>query len=76
MNLKQQFAAEDVEWRRHEHDGRIEFAAEFGPQGDSSADVVGNTLIVVAGGEQYEFDVDPDARAFINNGVLTVEVNE
>jgi hypothetical protein len=75
MSLQQQFAAEDVEWRRHEHDDRVEFVAEFGPQDHSAADVVGDTVIVVVGDEQYEFDVEADARAFITNGVLTIEVD-
>ena len=75
MSLKQQFAAEDIEWRRHEYNDRVEFVADFGPQGDSAVDVVGDTVIVVADGEQYEFDVETDARAFITNGVLSIEVN-
>jgi len=75
MSLKQQLAAEDVEWRRHEYDDRVEFVAEFGPQGDPAADAVGDTVIVVAGGEQYEFDIGSDARAVMNNGILTVEVD-
>jgi hypothetical protein len=75
MNLQQQFAAADIEWRRREYDDRVEFVADLGPEGHSAVDVVGDTVIVVAGGEQYEFDVDAGARAFITNGVLTIEVN-
>jgi len=76
MSLQQQFAAEGVEWRRHEYDGRVEFVADFGPHGQSSADVVGDTVIVVADGEQYEFEIAADARAFMTNGVLTIEVSK
>lgn len=75
MSLKQQFAAEDIEWRRHETGDSVEFVADFGPQRRSSADTVGDTVIVVVDGEQYEFEVEGDARAFITNGVLTVEVD-
>lgn len=75
MSLQQQFAAEGVDWRRFEHDDRVEFVADFGPHGRSSADVVGDTVIVIVDGEQYEFDIDRDARVFITNGVLTIEVD-
>jgi len=75
MSLKQQFTAEDIEWRRREYDDRVEFVADFGPSGHSSVDVVGDTVIVVTGDDHYEFDVDAGARAFITNGVLTIEVN-
>ena len=76
MSLQQQFAAEGVEWRRYEYDDRVEFVADFGPHGRSSADVVGDTVIVVADGEQYEFDIAADARASMTNGVLTIEVSK
>jgi hypothetical protein len=75
MSLQQQLAAEDIEWRRHERDDRVEFVADLGPRDHSAVDVVGDTVIVVAGDEQYEFDVDSDARAFITNGVLSIEVD-
>jgi hypothetical protein len=75
MSLKQQFAAADIEWRRREYDDRVEYVADLGPLGHSSVDVVGDTVIVVADDEQYEFTVDAGARAFMTNGVLTIEVN-
>jgi hypothetical protein len=75
MSLQQQFTAEGIEWRQYDDGDRTEFVADFGPQGRSTADVVGDTVIVVADGEQYEFELDRDARAFMTNGVLTIEVN-
>jgi hypothetical protein len=77
MSLQQQLAANDIEWRRDEYEDSVEFVSDLGPQGQSAVDVVDNTVIVVAGGEQYEFDAElgADARAFINNGVLTIEVD-
>ena len=75
MSLKQQFAATDIEWERREYDDRVEFVADFGPNGRSTVDVVGDTAIVVAGDEQYEFDIDGGERAGFSNGVLTIEVD-
>jgi hypothetical protein len=52
--------------------------ADLGPGGDASVDGVEDTAIVVADGDQYEFDVsggEPGPEAFIKNGVLTIEVN-
>jgi hypothetical protein len=76
MNPKQQFEKQGVEMRRFEYDDRTELVADFGPVGDTSVEVVGETVIAVVDGEQYEVDVEGDARAFISNGVLTIEVNK
>ena len=76
MSLAQQFAAADIEVSRRTYDDAVVFAADFGPAADATVDVVGDTVIVVAGDDQYEFDVDAgaEAEAFVQNGVLTVEV--
>jgi hypothetical protein len=50
-------------------------AADFGPVEDASVDVLDETVIAVVDGEQYELAVEDDARASVNNGVLTVEVD-
>jgi hypothetical protein len=75
MSLQQQFAATDIEWRHREYDDAVEFVADLGPEGRSSVDVVGDTIIAVAAGEQYEFDTDGETRAEMSNGVLTIEVD-
>ena len=75
MSLKQQLVAADFEWRQFDHDDESGFVVDFGPEEHSSADVVGDTVIVVTGGEQYEFDIDGDAQVSMKNGVLTVEVD-
>jgi hypothetical protein len=75
MNPKQQFEKQGVEMRRFEYDDRTELVADLGPTGESSVEIVGETVIAVADGDQYEVDVEGDARAFITNGVLTIEVN-
>ncbi len=75
MSIEQQFAAQDVEVRRYEYDGEAVLAADFGHTGSASVDVVGDTVIVVVDGEQFDIDVEGDAQAFMRNGVLTIEVS-
>ena len=53
------------------------FAADVGITDDATVDVVDGTAIVVVDGEQYDFEIPAaEARAFIRNGVLTVEMSE
>jgi len=68
-----QFGDETVVHRHEYDDGRV-VAADFGPAADASVDVLDDTVIAVVDGEQYEVAVEGDARAFIRNGVLTIEV--
>jgi hypothetical protein len=65
---------DEVQLRRYEYDDRWIMVADVGPGRDASVDVLGETAIVVVDGEQYELDVDGNPRAFIRNGVLTIEV--
>ena len=74
MSERQQFG-DEVAVRRYEYDDGAVLAADFGPAGEAAMDVLGDTVIVVIDGEQHELDVEGDANAFINNGVLTVEVD-
>jgi hypothetical protein len=75
MSAGQQFAEHDVDVRRYEYDDGVVLAADFGYTESASVDVVGDTVIVVADGEQVDVEVDGDAQALINNGVLTIEVS-
>lgn len=75
MNPTQQLAEQDVDVTRFEYDDEVVLAADFGHVESSSVDVVGDTVIVVADGEQYDVELDGDARAFMKNGVLTIEVS-
>jgi hypothetical protein len=60
--------------RHYEYDDESVLVADFGPT-EGSVDVVDGTAIVVVDGEQFEFDVPTgEARATMNNGVVTVEV--
>lgn len=76
MRIAQQFAATDIEVSERAYDDRSVLAADFGPAADATVDVVGDTIIVVADDEQYEFDVGDgaDVDVSIHNGVMTVEV--
>ena len=75
MEPMQQFEAQDIDVSRFEYDDSVVLAADFGYVESSSVDVVDNTVIVVADGEQFDIELDDDARAFMKNGVLTIEVN-
>ena len=55
-------------------DGTL-IAVDFGNSAaDIEIDVVGSTAIIVADGEQYEFELPPEASdVSAKNGVLTIE---
>jgi hypothetical protein len=60
--------------RHYEYADRDLLVADFGPI-EGSVDVVDGTAIVVIGDEQHEFEVPTSgATAFMNNGVVTIEV--
>lgn len=69
----------DVPVRQFEYDDSLVLAADVG-FGDTSVDVVGDTVIVVTGDEQRELELPEGsgsaAQAFIKNGVLTIEVKQ
>jgi hypothetical protein len=75
MKPMQQLEAQDVDVSRFEYDDSVVLAADFGYVDSSSVDVVGDTVIVVADGEQFDIELDGDARAFMKNGILTIEVD-
>jgi HSP20 family molecular chaperone IbpA len=76
MNTEQQLF-DETPLRRFEYDDSVVLAADMGAAEDATVDVVDGTVIVVASGEQYEQQLPgaDDARAFINNGVLTIELS-
>ncbi|PSP95924.1 hypothetical protein BRC91_00385 [Halobacteriales archaeon QS_4_62_28] len=66
---------DDAPIRRYEYSDALVLAADLSVVGDTSVDVVDETVIVVADGEQHDFEVpDGNVQAFIRNGVLTVEM--
>ncbi|WP_254271064.1 DUF7127 family protein [Haloarcula marina] len=76
MNSNQQLF-DEASLRRYEYEDSTVLAADVGFVGDASVDVVDGTVIVVAGDEQFEQEVPESAgaRAFINNGILTIELS-
>ncbi|WP_436935494.1 DUF7127 family protein [Halovenus marina] len=76
MTVTERFAERGIDARRIERDDGVELIADLGPETDASAEIVDGTVIVVTDDDQYDIDLDADGRALINNGILTVEVNE
>jgi len=75
MNAAEQLMEQGVDVRRVETGNGLELVADFGPGTDMSVDVVDDTVIVIADGEQYDIETEVDPRAHIANGVLTIEVD-
>lgn len=64
---------EDVSITQRDVDGENEITIDFGRGIDAKLDVVGDTAIVVAGHEQYEFEVPRDASEITtNDGFLII----
>jgi len=75
MTGERTFADRDAIVRKYEHDDGVVVAADLGMDVVGSVDVVDGTAIVVVGDDQYDLEVPGEAsRAFMNNGVVTVEV--
>jgi len=66
---------QDVVVRTFEYGDSSAIAVDFGSSvADISVDVVGSTAIIVADGEQFEFELPPEASdVSARNGVLTIE---
>ncbi|WP_247001238.1 Hsp20/alpha crystallin family protein [Halosolutus gelatinilyticus] len=78
MTLEQFVHDDERMARRYEYDDRMVLAVDFGSAGaDASVDLVDDTVIVVANGEQYEIELPEDAadaHTFMKNGVLTIDL--
>jgi len=80
MNVETLNRETDALARRYDYGDRRVLAADLGVEDDRvSVDVVDGTVILVLTGEtdeQYELEAPEGdvTRAFINNGVVTVEV--
>jgi len=65
--------ADDVTITQREYDETTELTVDFGADAHASVDVVGDTAIVVADGEQYEFEVPDEATdVTTNDGMLII----
>lgn len=76
MSVKEQLVAQDVDVRRRDYEDHTAYVADLGPGANASVDIVGDTVIVVDGQDQYELAVDGDAQAFNRNGIVTIEVRQ
>lgn len=72
-----QFDEQDDVLRRYEYDEQVLYVADIGP-GEAAVDVIGSTIMLVRGDDQAEFEVPESGttEATINNGVLTVTVEQ
>ncbi|WP_226004831.1 DUF7127 family protein [Natrinema salinisoli] len=66
---------QDAVVRTFDYDDGSVIAVDFGTAAaDISIDVVGSTAIIVADGEQFEFELPPEASdVSVHNGVLTID---
>jgi hypothetical protein len=76
MEIKEPFVDQGFPVQRAEYGDTVELVVDFGQEADPSVDVVDDTVIVIAGGKQYETEISGNAQAFISNGVLTLEVDK
>ena len=61
--------------REYEYDNITAITVDFGPRAsDVSVDVVGKTAIVIAGDDQFEFELPDNVNEIsTKNGMLTIE---
>jgi len=65
---------DDITITYRDYDDENVIVVDFGPGVEASLDVVGDTAIVVANGEQYEFEVPEEASDIsVNDGMLVIE---
>jgi hypothetical protein len=65
---------EDTLVRRYEYDNETVIAVDFGGIDEVSVDIVGETVIVVCGDRQVEFELPAEAsNVTVNNGTATIE---
>lgn len=65
---------DDVTITRRDYDGREQIVVDFGAGVEAKLDIVGDTAIVVAGDDQYEFEIPAGATELsTNDGMLVIE---
>ncbi len=76
MNIDQLRRSDDAVVRRYDYDDETTVVADLGPgAATADVDVVGDTVLVVRDDETIELTMETEPRAFISNGVLTIEVD-
>lgn len=64
---------EDVSITHREYEDENVVVVDFGPGVDATLDIVGETAIVVAGDQQFEFEVPEEAtEVATNDGMLII----
>ena len=64
---------DDITIARREYDDENVVVVDFGPEVHPSIDIVDDVAIVVAGDDQYEFEVPSDASDIsVNDGMLLI----
>lgn len=79
MSSDQHVRRKDRFIRRYDYDDKTTIAADLGAETTGvSVEVLDDAVLVVDGNEvQYEFDLPQgDAEAFMENGILTIDVTE
>jgi hypothetical protein len=81
MSLKHIADRDDLFARRYAYDDEEVLVADFGGADAASVDVLGDVAIVVFedGDESRQLELqlpDGSAEAFMNNGILTIEVGQ
>jgi hypothetical protein len=75
MGESSQSVRGDAVVRRYDYGQESVIVADLGHV-EGAVDLVGGTAVVLADGDQYEIDVPADAsRAFMTNGIVTIEVD-
>ncbi|RBI60019.1 hypothetical protein DMJ13_20255 [halophilic archaeon] len=65
---------DDIILTRRTHDDETVTTIDFGPKVEVTLDIVGSTVIVVAGDRQFEFDRPPEASEITtNDGMLMIK---
>ena len=76
LNLRSVREAMDGPVHRYDYDDGPVIVADIGPA-DGHAEVVDGTVVVVTDGGHREFDAPAGAaRAVMNNGIVTVELED
>ncbi|MCL9813291.1 DUF7127 family protein [Natranaeroarchaeum aerophilus] len=78
MNIEQFSRRDERHVREYEADGAHRIVADLGSDVAANVEVVGDTAIVVPEeGDQIDLDLPEDgAKAFIKNGILTIELED
>ncbi len=77
MTPDQQLTVDDQPVRTIDTPEGEEAVVDLGVGTTGSAEVVGDTVIVVTGDDEYDIDLEvPAERAYINNGILTIRYGD